>query len=154
MIRFRRQKGGMACDEVANAPKTLGYGEPAIDSAGTIYVGNGKGEVASKVKHAERAKYDMPLYSVFLSVDKWETSGELYTQTAACTPVDGGPPVTNTMMPSAPMTKSTTNQETSDALFRTLNIINRGVSEPEAGEMTVKVWKKPTTDIVVYYYIR
>ena len=51
-VYFKRQGGGTSSPTVAKAPTSLAYGEPAIDSAGVIYVGNGKGEVVSKVKHA------------------------------------------------------------------------------------------------------
>ena len=177
-IRLKRQGGLNSCYDTAKAPQTLKYGEPAIDSDGCLYIGSGSGGIVSKVKNAaeathadnstnsdqstyatrastsDRATYDMPLYSVSLRVDGWTNGGSYYTQTANCVAVDGGPSITSSMTPSMPLTRPTDNKDTNKNLLKTLNIINMGVSTPGYGKMTVKVWEKPETDIVVYYYIR
>ena len=44
-IRLKRQGGLDACSKAAVAPTALKYGEPAIDSAGTLYIGTGNGGV-------------------------------------------------------------------------------------------------------------
>lgn len=55
MIKFRRQGGGSSSSVPASAPSSLAYGEPAVASDGTIYTGDGLGNVVSKVKNAETA---------------------------------------------------------------------------------------------------
>ena len=44
-IRLKRQGGMNACEDTPRVPKTLKYGEPAVDSAGTLYIGDGSGAV-------------------------------------------------------------------------------------------------------------
>ena len=53
MIKLRRQGGGASSSSAAQAPVSLSYGEPAVSSDGTLYVGDGSGGVVSKVKNAE-----------------------------------------------------------------------------------------------------
>ena len=84
-IKFKRQGGGLTNYNSATAPTSLNYGEPAVDSEGRIYVGNGQRQVVSRVKiadsctnatnatsattavratnasNADRAKFDLPL---------------------------------------------------------------------------------------------
>lgn len=183
-IRFKRQGGGTYNYSSATAPTSLGYGEPAVDSAGRIYVGSGTGSVVSRVSvadscttassatsatrattasradnatnadHASRATFDMPLYRARFYASSWSSSDGKYTQTATCSAVDGGPTMTYSMRPSPPMTEATGIQSTDEALQETLSIINNGTSTPGYGQMTVSVWEKPETDINVYYYAR
>lgn len=56
MIKFKRQDGGSSSDSQASPPSSLAYGEPAIASDGTFYVGNGSGGVASKVKNSDHSE--------------------------------------------------------------------------------------------------
>ena len=55
MIKFRRQGGGTSSSDAAQAPTSLAYGEPAVASDGTIYIGSGSGKVVSRVKNADSA---------------------------------------------------------------------------------------------------
>ena len=174
-IRFKRQGGGTSSAAAAKAPTSLGYGEPAVDSAGRIYVGSGTGEVVSRVTTADscasasyaadathastadnaaRSAFDMPLYRAQFLVSNWTETDSGYTQTSVCSPVDGGPALTRDVRPSPPMTEATGVKETDEMLQETLSIINTGISTPDDGQMTVKVWEKPETDITLYYYAR
>lgn len=177
-IKFKRQGGGSTNYSSATAPTSLNYGEPAVDSAGYIYVGNGTKQVVSRVKsadsattatsatsattavratnasNADRAKFDMPLYYATLYATSWSNYGSYYTQSPYCYAKDGGPSMTSAMQLSPPMTQGTGVQSTDEALMESLNIINAGTTTPGAGRITVKVWEKPETDITVYYYAR
>ena len=55
MIRLKRQGGGSSSSDIAAPPGHLNYGEPAVSSDGTFYVGNGSGGVVSRVKNADNA---------------------------------------------------------------------------------------------------
>lgn len=154
-IKFKRQGGGSSNSNVAAAPTSLNYGEPAIDSAGNLYVGNGSGKVVSRVKNAERSNFDMPLYRASLSVTGWSGSAEDgFTQEAVASPQGGAPDLTADMQLGVPMTLPTGVKNTDELLQETLTILNLGTSTPGAGKVTAKVWEKPTTDIAVYYYAR
>lgn len=162
-IKFKRQGGGSTNYNSATAPTSLNYGEPAVDSEGRIYVGNGQHQVVSRVKiadsctnasNADRAKFDLPLYHAYLSASNWSDYGSYYTQSTSCYAESGGPSMTSGMQLSQPMTQGTGVQSTDESLMKTLNIINAGTTTPGSGRITVKVWKKPETDITVYYYAR
>ena len=177
-IKFKRQGGGSTNYNSATAPTSLNYGEPAVDSEGRIYVGNGQRQVVSRVKmadsctnatnatsattavratnasNADRAKFDLPLYHAYLSASSWSNYGSYYTQSANCYAESGGPSMTSGMQLSPPMTQGTGVQSTDESLMETLNIINAGTTTPGYGRITVKVWEKPETDITVYYYAR
>lgn len=154
-IKFKRQGGGNSNSNVAAAPKSLNYGEPAVDSAGNLYVGNGSGAVVSRVKNAERSNFDMPMYKITLSVTGWSgDSSNGFTQEAICSALDNAPDLTADMQLGVPMTIPTGVKATDELLQETLTILNLGTSTPGAGKITVKVWEKPTTDIPVYYYAR
>ncbi len=174
-IRFKRQGGGATNYNSAKAPTSLNYGEPAVDSSGYIYVGNGSKQVVSRVKNADsctsatsattavratnasnadRAKFDLPLYRAYLSASSWSNYGSYYTQSPSCSAEDGGPSMTSSMQLSPPMTQATGVQSTDESLMESLNIINAGTTTPGYGQITVKVWEKPETDITVYYYAR
>ena len=165
-IKFKRQGGGSTNYNSAKAPTSLNYGEPAVDSEGRIYVGNGQRQVVSRVKiadsctnatsasNADRAKFDLPLYHAYLSASSWSNYGSYYTQSPSCYAESGGPSMTSDMQLSPPMTQGTGVQSTDESLMETLNIINAGTTTPGYGRITVKVWEKPETDITVYYYAR
>lgn len=93
----------------------------------------------------------MPLYTATLLVDGWgeAASDGSYTQTAACTPQDGGPAVTASTNLLFPMCSQTGVQATDEALQAALNIINLGAKATGAGTVTCKVWELPECDITV-----
>ena len=165
-VYFKRQGGGKSSDLTAEAPPTLEYGEPAVDSDGVLYVGNGKGNVVSKVQEAGNGMW---LYKATFAVDAWqekvdETDDDIdiVVQTADITAVDGGPMLTPSMNLSAPLAQTTDNNDTNKELLKALSIIN-GSSKTvqvttadgqDKAVITVNAAKKPSCDITVYWYVR
>ena len=162
-VYFKRQGGGKSSDLAAKAPPTLEYGEPAVDSEGVLYVGNGKGKVVSKVQEAGNGMW---LYKATFAVDAWQNSSSSqsnsYTQTADITAVDGGPILTPSMTLSAPLAQTTDNNDTNKELLKALSIINGSsktvqvttVDGNDKTVITVNAAKKPSCDITVYWYAR
>lgn len=162
-VYFKRQGGGKSSDLTAEAPPTLEYGEPAVDSEGVLYVGNGKGKVVSKVQEAGNGMW---LYKATFAVDAWQNSSSSqsndYTQAADITAVDGGPILTPSMNLSAPLAQTTDNNDTNKELLKALSIINGSsktvqvttVDGNDKTVITVKAAKKPSCDITVYWYAR
>lgn len=162
-VYFKRQGGGKSSDLTAEAPPTLEYGEPAVDSDGVLYVGNGKGKVVSKVQEAGNGMW---LYKATFAVDAWKNSSSSqsdgYTQTADVTAVDGGPILTPSMNLSAPLAQTTDNNDTNKELLKALSIINgssktvqvTAVDGNDKTVITVNAAKKPSCDITVYWYAR
>lgn len=162
-VYFKRQGGGKSSDLTAEAPSTLEYGEPAVDSDGVLYVGNGKGNVVSKVQEAGNGMW---LYKATFAVDAWKGSAssrsDYHTQTANVTAVDGGPILTPSMNLSAPLAQTTDNNDTNKELLKALSIINgssktvqvTAVDGNDKTVITVKASKKPSCDITVYWYAR
>ena len=162
-VYFKRQGGGKSSDLTAEAPPTLEYGEPAVDSEGVLYVGNGKGKVVSKVQEAGNGMW---LYKATFTVDTWQNSSasqsDGYTQAANVTAVDGGPILTPSMNLSAPLAQTTDNNDTNKELLKALSIINGSsktvqvttVDGNDKTVITVKAAKKPSCDITVYWYAR
>ena len=166
-VYFKRQGGGKSSDLAAEAPPTLEYGEPAVDSDGVLYVGNGKGNVVSKVQEAGNGMW---LYKATFAVDAWEEivenqsddDSDVYQQTADITAVDGGPMLTPSMNLSAPLAQTTSNNDTNKELLKALSIIN-GSSKTvqvttadgnDKATIMVTASKKPSCDITVYWYAR
>lgn len=54
-VQLKRQGAvnAASCSDSPLKPTSLAYGEPAIDSAGYLYIGNGKGQVVSRVRYAD-----------------------------------------------------------------------------------------------------
>lgn len=162
-VYFKRQGGGKSSDLIAEAPPTLEYGEPAVDSNGVLYVGNGKGKVVSKVQEAGNGMW---LYKATFAVDAWKNSSssqsDSYTQTADVTAVDGGPILTPNMNLSAPLAQTTDNNNTNKELLKALSIINgssktvqvTAANGNDKTVITVNATKKPSCDITVYWYTR
>ncbi len=162
-VYFKRQGGGKSSDLTAEAPPTLEYGEPAVDSEGVLYVGNGKGKVVSKVQEAGNGMW---LYKATFAVDAWKggasSRSDYHTQTANVTAVDGGPILTPSMNLSAPLAQTTDNNDTNKELLKALSIINGSsktvqVTTADGNDkavITVKASKKPSCDITVYWYAR
>ena len=71
MIKLRRQGGGTSSSSAAQAPSSLSYGEPAVASDGTLYVGDGSGGVASKVKNAYDAENGLWEFYAIYKMDEW-----------------------------------------------------------------------------------
>lgn len=166
-VYFKRQGGGKSSDLTAEAPPTLEYGEPAVDSDGVLYVGNGKGKVVSKVQEAGNGMW---LYKATFAVDAWRriTSASsshyysYYIQTSDITAVDGGPMLTPSMNLSASLAQTTDNNDTNKELLKALSIINGSsktvqVTTADGNDkavITVNAAKKPSCDITVYWYAR
>lgn len=183
-VYFKRQGGGKSSDLTAEAPPTLEYGEPAVDSDGVLYVGNGKGNVVSKVQEAGNGMW---LYKATFAVDAWQTIVEkqsdddsdtevqgrslhlnapggdnYYQQTADVTAVDGGPILTPSMNLSAPLAQTTDNNDTNKELLKALSIINGSsktvqvttVDGNDKTVITVRASKTLSCDITVYWYAR
>lgn len=165
-VYFKRQGGGKSSDLTAEAPPTLEYGEPAVDSDGVLYVGNGKGKVVSKVQEAGNGMW---LYKATFAVDAWqekvdETDDDIdiVVQTVDITAVDGGPMLTPSMNLSAPLAQTTSNNDTNKELLKALSIINGSsktvqvttVDGNDKAIITIKASKKPSCDITVYWYAR
>ena len=155
-IRVKRQGGGASSTAEAKAPTSLKYGEPAVDSAGRMYVGDGKGGVASKVTEADNGLW---LYTGTFTVDDWvESDGEgdpVYTQTQDVTPYeDNGPALTADMTLSTPKTSQTNVKETNEEKQDALGIIASGKATPGAGQVTIMCWEQPGCDLDIYWYAR
>ena len=167
-VYFKRQGGGKSSDLAAKAPPTLEYGEPAVDSDGVLYVGNGKGNVVSKVQEAGNGMW---LYKATFAVDAWQKKLggssddddiDIVVQTADITAVDGGPMLTPSMNLSAPLAQTTSNNDTNKELLKALSIINGSsktvqVTTADGNDkaiITVTASKKLSCDITVYWYAR
>lgn len=151
-VYFKRQGGGTSSNIVAKAPSSLAYGEPAIDTDGTIYVGNGKGKVVSKVKDAGNGLW---LYSGTYKTDSWTANSDgTFSQSVAVSAVDSGPELAASATLGAPMTVKTVNLDTNATLSEALGIINNGICTVTAGNIAIKVSEKPSCDITVYWYAR
>nr|DAK81100.1 MAG TPA: hypothetical protein [Caudoviricetes sp.] len=151
-VYFKRQGGGTSSPTVAKAPTSLAYGEPAIDSTGVIYVGNGKGEVVSKVKHADNGLW---LYSGVYKVDGWTANSDgTHRQSVAVTPVDGGTALVAGANLGPVMTAKTTDLNTNKTLSEALSIINMGSCVAEDAAVAITVAEKPDCDITCYWYVR
>lgn len=167
-VYFKRQGGGKSSDLTAEAPPTLEYGEPAVDSDGVLYVGNGKGNVVSKVQEAGNGMW---LYKATFAVDAWQEKlsgssddddSDVVVQTADITAVDGGPMLTPSMNLSAPLAQTTSNNDTNKELLKALSIINGSpktvqVTTADGNDkaiITVTAAKNPSCDITVYWYAR
>lgn len=106
--------------------------------------------------HAAEKTIDKVLFYTYKctpQVDAWTGSDDAgWTQTVALTPFDGGPAVTDGMQLGPPMYLPTGVQATDEALAEVCGAINGGTSTPGQGEVTLKVWEKPTADADIYYY--
>lgn len=103
---------------------------------------------------ADTAKNGVWLYTAALPLDGWAGDAAPYTQTAACSPADGGPALTAGTQLSGPLCRPTGVQETDEALQAALSLVNAGVTAPGDGAVTVSVWALPDADLPVYWYGR
>lgn len=99
--------------------------------------------------------HNLWLYKATFLVDGWTVADDgSYTQTAAASPVDGGPALTASMNLSAPMTAKTTSAATNRTLQGALALFNTGTTTAGAATVTAALQSKPSCDIVVYWYAR
>lgn len=96
------------------------------------------------------------LYKATLRADSWTSAGSgRYTQTAALTPLDGGPAVTaGSVQMSDVMCNQTTVQETNETLQEVLGIINGGNTVLGANQVTVTVFEVPEADVEAIWQIK
>lgn len=150
-IVMKRQGGGSANASAAKVPTSLAYGEIAVDSAGNIYTANGAQEVVSQVKNAANVLF---LYKGIYSVSGWTASSGYWTQTASVTPQDGGPVMAANFNLDQPKTSQTDSATNNEKKQEALGCICSGYCTPGAGQVTIKVFEKPTVDLDVYWYAR
>lgn len=151
MIKFKRQDGGSSSLTPAQPPESLEYGEPAIASDGTFYVGDGTGGVVSKVHNAENGLWEF--FATYL-LDEWEGSDGDYTQTKKVQSKYGNVKMTASALLGAPQTNQTNNFTTNETKLEALGIINAGYSVPGDGTVTIHCEEKPTCDIDVHWYVK
>ena len=145
-IYFKRQGGLIENSDAPVAPTGLKYGEPAIDSNGNLYIGDGVGGVVCVAP---------VLYMGTFTADGWGTDNGAYTQTQAVTHVKGGMiPMAEGMMLDNPRTAQADSQATSEAKQEALGMIAAGKCTAGNGTVTVKCWEKPTIDLDVYWDAR
>ena len=144
-IRLKRQGGLDACDATAAAPESLKYGEPAIDSDGSLYIGDGHGNVV---------KVSTYMYTGMFKSGSWTSSNGYYTQTQAVTPVGGGPALTANAILGIPQSTQTDNKTTNENKQEALGFIAAGKCTPGNGNVTIKCWEKPACDVDVYWEAR
>ena len=96
------------------------------------------------------------LYKATLLADSWTSAGSgRYTQTAALTPLTGGPAVTSdSVLTSAVMCEQTTVQSTNETLQEALGIINSGNTVLGANQVTVTVFEVPEADVEAIWQIK
>lgn len=96
------------------------------------------------------------LYKATLLADSWTSAGSgRYTQTAALTPLTGGPAVTSdSVLTSAVMCEQTTVQSTNETLQEALGIINGGNTVLGANQVTVTVFEIPEADVEAIWQIK
>ena len=96
------------------------------------------------------------LYKATLLADSWTSAGSgRYTQTAALTPLTGGPAVTSdSVLTSAVMCEQTTVQSTNETLQEALGIINGGNTVLGANQVTVTVFEVPGADVEAIWQIK
>ena len=170
-FQLKRQGDENAVSRASAAlkPTSLLYGEPGVDSDGYIYVGNGKGQVVSLARAADRAgvastatysitsgdRKDIPfLYEGTFRLSDWTGTGP-YTQKTTLSARENGPNVTRySKLNSGPMCDQTDNQSTNEILQDTLNIFNDGYLTLGENSVTAKVWEKPISDIILVLSIK
>ena len=113
-------------------------------------------EQGAKADTAMQPADGIHLYSATLLADSWTSAGSgKYTQTAALTPLTGGPAVTSdSVLTSAVMCEQTTVQSTNETLQEALGIINSGNTVLGANQVTVTVFEVPEADVEAIWQIK
>lgn len=143
-IRFKRQGGLDACDKEAQMPDSLKYGEPAVDANGTLYVGNGAGNVV---------KIGPSLYKGTFTVAGWVNGGGYFTQTQNVVPVNGCGALTANVMLGIPHSTQTDDKTVNENKQEALGFFAAGKCTPGDGKVTIKCWEKPVCDVDVYWEV-
>lgn len=155
MIKFKRQDGGPSSSNIAREPTSLAYGEPAIASDGTIYVGDGSGKVKSLVLNAKKAFNATNGKWQFVGdfkTDSWILKESTYEQTAQVKCLDSDNVVMSYKAKlSAPSTSQTDDFLENENKLDAIGIINLGKCIPGDGEITIKCSEKPNVDLDVYW---
>lgn len=144
-VYFKRQGGGKSSDLAAKAPPTLEYGEPAVDSDGSLYIGDGHGNVV---------KVSTYMYTGTFKSGSWTSTNGYYTQTQTVTPVGGGPALTASAMLGIPQSTQTDNKTANENKQEALGFFAAGKCTPGNGNVTIKCWEKPVCDVDVYWEAR
>lgn len=155
MIKLKRQDGGTSSSSAAQAPTSLSYGEPAVASDGTFYVGDGSGGVVSKIKNAYDAENGLwEFYATYL-MDGWTSaSGGGYEQTKPVQSKYGNVTMVATARLGSAQTEQTSNLATNETKLEALGIINAGHAVPGEGTVTITVEEIPDCDIDVHWYVK
>lgn len=151
MIKLRRQDGGASSVSPAQPPEALEYGEPAVASDGTLYVGDGSGGVVSKIHDAENGLWEF--FATYM-LDEWEGSEGDYTQTKEVQAKYGGVKMKTSAFLGSAQTEQTSNFDTNETKLEALGIINAGYSVPGDGTVTIHCEEKPECDIDVHWYVK
>lgn len=157
MIKFKRQGGGNSSSDPAQKPTTLSYGEPAISSDGTIYVGDGAGNIKSKVENATKSfragNGQWEFYGTY-KLSGWVSKSGGYSQTVSVTCVNSGSIVMNSSARlSCPMTSQTDDYSQNEKKIEALGIINMGQCIPGDGTVTINCPEKPSMDMDIHWYV-
>ena len=139
---------GQNADEAVAAVAELAQNDATLEQA----IGNAYAIASSAMQPADGTH----LYSAVLLADSWTSAGSgRYTQTAALTPLTGGPAVTaGSVQMSDVMCNQTTVQETNETLQEVLGIINSGNTVLGANQVTVTVFEAPEADVEAIWQIK
>lgn len=139
---------GQSADEAVAAVAELAQNDAALEQA----IGNAYAIASSAMQPADGTH----LYSATLLADSWTSAGSgRYTQTAALTPLTGGPAVTaGSVQMSDVMCNQTTVQATNETLQEVLGIINGGNTVLGTNQVTVTVFEVPEADVEAIWQIK
>lgn len=108
----------------------------------------------SKNRNQDVYDYGIHLYKSTLLLNAWQGEGP-YTQTAALTPLDGGPAVTpDSVFCTGPLGTQTGEEATNRTLAANLTCLNGGTVVCGQGSVTATVFQKPDADLEVFWQMR
>ena len=140
-----------------NAQSAAASAELAQQYASSINPANfATAEQGTKADTAMQPADGTHLYSAVLLADSWTSAGSgSYTQTAALTPLTGGPAVTaGSVQMSDVMCNQTTVQATNEVLQEVLGIISGGNTVLGANQVVVTVFEVPEADVEAIWQIK